>query len=106
MFNLSWFKIPKDRYGKRSSGWSKVRASHLSKYPTCAACGRSTKLEVHHIEPVHLSPEKELDESNLITLCDNPCHLFFGHLLNYKSWNTNVKEDCEIFFNKIKNRPI
>ena len=104
---LSWVKKPKNNlFDQRSKDWKKVRALHISKNPTCAACGRSSKLEVHHIEPIHISPAKELDENNLITLCDNPCHLAFGHLFNYKSWNPDVKKDCESFLEKVKNRPI
>ena len=93
------------RYANRSSKWSSVRKEHLKNNNSCAACGRSSKLEVHHIEPVHKNPHKELDPSNLITLCDSPCHLLFGHLMNYKSWNDSVIKDCEIYLNKIKNRP-
>jgi hypothetical protein len=62
-------------------------------------------VEVHHIEPVHLCPEKELDIDNLITLCNDPCHLLFGHLMDYKSWNKDVEKDCNHFYNKIQDRP-
>lgn len=85
--------------------WSKVRKEHLTENNFCAACGRDKKLEVHHIEPVHLNPDKELDPSNLITLCDDPCHLLFGHLMNYKSWNKDVVIDCAVYLDKVKNKP-
>lgn len=93
------------RYAQRSPGWSKLRQQHIEQYPACAACGRSNKLEVHHIVPVHCDPSKELDLDNLITLCDNPCHLVFGHFMDYKSWNINVVSDCNRYLNKIKYRP-
>lgn len=93
------------RYAYRSPKWSFVRKEHLKHNNICAACGRDTKLEVHHIEPVHLNPDRELDPTNLITLCDNPCHFVFGHLMNYKSWNNNVINDCAVYLNKVKNRP-
>lgn len=93
------------RFAKRSHLWSSVRKKHLEQYPRCAACGRSDKVEVHHIEPVHLQPSKELDHTNLITLCDSPCHLVFGHLMDYKSWNINVIDDCKNYLNKKNNRP-
>jgi 5-methylcytosine-specific restriction endonuclease McrA len=93
------------RYAYRSPKWSSVRKQHLSSQPNCAACGRDKKLEVHHIEPVHLNPDRELDPSNLITLCDDPCHLLFGHLLDYKSWNKDVVNDCAVYLNKVKNKP-
>jgi 5-methylcytosine-specific restriction protein A len=93
------------RFAYRSPKWSKVRKEHLNSQPNCAACDRNKKVEVHHIEPVHCNPERELDPSNLITLCDDPCHLLFGHLMDYKSWNKDVKEDCEVYLNKVQNKP-
>jgi 5-methylcytosine-specific restriction endonuclease McrA len=92
-------------FGSRSSSWSKIRSQHLKRNPDCAACGRKTQLDVHHIEPVQIKPEKELDPENLITLCSNPCHFVFGHLMNYNSWNPDVIKDCKNYFNKVKNRP-
>jgi 5-methylcytosine-specific restriction protein A len=93
------------RYANRSPQWSTVRKQHLDKNNSCAACGKITKLEVHHIEPVHVNPDRELDPDNLITLCDSSCHLTFGHLMNYKSWNKEVISDCLVYLNKVKNRP-
>jgi 5-methylcytosine-specific restriction protein A len=93
------------RFATRSPKWSSIRKQHLKDNPCCAACGRWDKLEVHHIEPVHLNPDRELDPSNLITLCDSPCHIVFGHLMNYKSWNLDVISDCQNYLCKIKHRP-
>lgn len=93
------------RYAKRSPKWSNVRKQHLEKFPCCAACGRCNKLEVHHKIPVHIDPSLELDPGNLMTLCDDPCHLVFGHLLNYKSYNKNVESDCSVYLKKVQNRP-
>lgn len=93
------------RFAQRSPKWSSVRKQHLDTQPNCAACGRDKKLEVHHIEPVHLNPERELDPSNLITLCDNPCHILFGHLMDYKSWNKEVIYDTKVYLDKVKNKP-
>lgn len=92
----------------RSSQWPKVRAEHLKRFPTCAACGTRENLNVHHIDPVHRNPALELDSRNLVTLCESParnCHLCFGHLLNWKSWNVMVRVDAEWFLRKIRNRP-
>lgn len=89
----------------RSYKWSKIRNKHLKKQPSCAACGSSKKLEVHHIKPVHTYPELELEPENLITLCADPCHIIFGHLKHWKSWNPDVVVDCEMYLNKIKERP-
>ena len=100
------FDLFKDNFSGRSWTWTKVRSEHLKNNPTCAACGRDKKLEVHHIKPYHKYPELELDLNNLITLCDDPCHFVFGHLMNYKSWNENVVSDCKEYNNKVKNRPM
>jgi hypothetical protein len=98
MFNL--FNI----YG-RSWKWKDVRKKHLKIQPSCQACGRLDNLEVHHIEPFQLKPEKELDPNNLITLCSKSCHLTFGHLMDYKSWNTDVVNDSRLYLQKLNNRP-
>lgn len=99
------FLFGEQLFGSRSYEWTKIRKEFISNNPTCAACGRNKKLEVHHIKPFHLNPELECDINNLITLCDDPCHLVFGHLMSYHSWNENVVEDCSSYLNKIKNRP-
>ena len=75
----------------RSNQWSRVRKEHLKKEPVWQACGRNRELAVHHIIPVSFDPTKELDPNNLITLCSSPCHIVFGHLLNYKCYNKDVR---------------
>lgn len=93
------------RYAQRSSKWSKVRKDFLSVNNYCAACGsRDKKLEVHHKIPVHINPDLELEISNLITLCADPCHLVFGHLMNFKYYNTDIDNDAPVYLNKVKNR--
>lgn len=105
MFNFLGFGDKRLRYAIRSPKWPTVRKQHLAIYPNCAACGRNKKVEVHHIKPVHLHPELELDPDNLLSLCDDPCHLIFGHFFDYKSWNINVREDCEVYYNRLLKRP-
>lgn len=92
-------------FGSRSPKWPTLRNNHLKINNSCAACGNKKNLHVHHIEPVFIKPEKELDPKNLITLCASPCHLIFGHLMNYRSWNPLVVKDCETYLQKIINRP-
>lgn len=101
-------KVPKG--SKRSGKWPAVRRAHLLSNPVCVMCGGKKKLEAHHIRPFHLHPELELDPSNLITLCENKadgvnCHLLFGHLGNFKSFNANVEADAKAWNKKIKTRP-
>jgi hypothetical protein len=96
---LSFLKI---RYAKRAPGWSSVRKKHLSVNGQCAACGKTKNLEVHHIKPVHLFPDLELEISNLITLCADPCHIVFGHFMDFKKWNKTVVKDCAEYLEKLK----
>ena len=93
------------RFATRSPKWHTVRKNHLISNPVCAACGRSKKLEVHHIVPVHVEPSKELDTDNLMTVCADPCHIVFGHLMDFKSWNIDVNEDCKKYSQEILDRP-
>lgn len=105
ILGLDVFKPKIIRFATRSPKWKSVRLEHLKQHPCCAACGRSLKLEVHHIEPVHINPEGELDPSNLVTLCDSPCHIVFGHFMDWKSWNSSVVEDCAVYLNKYIHKP-
>ena len=91
-------------FSDRSPKWNGIRSKHIERQPYCQACGSRKKLEVHHIEPYHIKPERELEPTNLITLCKT-CHLVFGHLMDYKSWNINVVEDCSQYYSKLKKRP-
>ena len=81
----------------RSSHWPKVRKEHLEREPKCAWCGGTSNLEVHHVKPFHLHPELELEQSNLITLCEErgkKCHLIHGHGGDWHKENEKVREDC------------
>jgi len=82
----------------RSPKWRALRRHHLAAHPTCAACGRTRSLQVHHIRPVHLWPDLELDPDNLITLCEGVlrgrCHLHIGHLGHWYRWNPDVAADA------------
>jgi len=92
----------------RSPRWQSVRKSFLIENPFCLACGeaKQDKLEVHHIHPYHLpgGEDKELDWSNLVTLCTR-CHFIFGHLLSWKSWNPDVIMDARRYYRKVETRP-
>jgi hypothetical protein len=65
---------------------------------------------VHHVIPFHLRRDLELDPENLITLCENKrdgvnCHLLFGHLGCFKSFNPSVRADVVTWRAKLKTRP-
>ena len=89
----------------RSPTWQTFEKHFLAAHPTCAACGGPSEVG-HHIQPFHLHPELELDESNIIALCNKHCcHLLLGHLGNFRSWNTEVRADAAKMLEKINNRP-
>ena len=95
----------------RSGKWPTVREQHLAEHPVCEVCGGTAKLEVHHIRPFHLHPELELEPANLVTLCEAHkeginCHLLFGHLGNFRSFNAEVLADAGQWARKIKGRPL
>lgn len=81
---------------KRSNKWPTVEKHFREANPTCAACGGKNNLNVHHCIPFHLDPSKELDQTNLITLCmsNRECHLLIGHAGSFKQYNPNVREDA------------
>jgi hypothetical protein len=89
----------------RSSEWPKVRDEHLKIQPCCQVCGVTDKLNVHHIMPFHMDNSLELNPDNLITLCEClchgvNCHLWFGHLGNFKKVNPSVVEDTKTWKDK------
>ena len=79
---------------ERSAGWDHARSQHLRTEPACQWCGNDKRLEVHHIKPFHESPELELDQENMITLC-RFCHFVVGHNCDFCKENLNVRKDCE-----------
>ncbi len=91
----------------RSPKWAAISKRFL-KGKVCAVCGRKEEIVAHHKRPFHLFPELELDESNLIPLCEGRtvnCHLAVGHLMSFKSHNPDVETDAAYMREKIKNRP-
>lgn len=93
------------RHGhQRSPHWGRVEREHRLLEPGCVACGYKGKgLQVHHIHPFHLHPELELDQHNLITLCQvkgRDHHLLLGHLDEWESYNAHVKIDALHFHGK------
>ena len=78
---------------KRSTHWPTVEKHFKETHPTCAACGTTKKLNVHHCMPFHLDSSLELDPNNLITLCmdEKECHLHIGHGGSFKQYNPDVR---------------
>ncbi|GEM_PF-2797795 len=102
--DMPWFDHP------RSPDWPQVEAQHLKIQPYCVCCGRLKSgpgLRVHHIIPYQIChhigrPDLELDERNLITLCEGPMsenhHLVVGHLQSLLSYNLEVAVDARFTF--------
>jgi len=103
------------RFGiQRSKDWPKVEKEHLKLQPHCVACKRGAnlqaKLQVHHIFPFHYCValgrgDLELDQRNLITLCEDEAghpagnhHLLVGHLDDFQSLNLSVVADAQTTF--------
>lgn len=88
----------------RVAALEQLRASHLKREPKCAACGATKNLHVHHIIPIKINTQRELDRTNLITLCSRPCHLVFGHLMSPTCYNPDVRKMAEEYRVKLKKR--
>lgn len=110
----AWMTPPAFAFGppslgvRRSNGWPAVEKEHLRREPTCAACGGTAHLAVHHVKPFHLFPHLELEDANLITLCEAPlrlCHFRKGHFFNWASYNVNVRADAAAERREIEARP-
>lgn len=91
-------------FAPRSPGWEKFAKAFLANYPHCVVCKTAKSCVPHHVEPYHLRPDLELDSDNLVTLCP-PHHLLFGHFMEWRSYNLNVRHDAAFYANKIAHRP-
>ena len=99
--------VAETRFGQRHPLWRSVRDRYVSKNPACAVCGKASNLSVHHKLPVSLYPDRELDEENLVTLCQNNsfnCHFVVGHLMNWNSYNPDVDADISYWRRRLRGR--
>lgn len=108
-----WWQITSDSWhgkapvgAKRSPGWARVQEHFLKAHPACECCGGTKTLRVHHVEPFHLNPARELDPDNLMTLCEAGryginCHLLVGHLGNWSRWNPIARLDAKLWAAKL-----
>lgn len=75
----------------------RAKGLYRKDHPACAVCGREARFfwnrnnDVHHLMPVHIAPELATDPENLITLC-RLHHWLFGHLTDWKAWNTQLDQ--------------
>ncbi len=73
----------------------------------CALCNKSKNLITHHIIPVHVNKELELNENNLIVLCEHlthNCHFFIAHCCDWRSYNPEIRIDTKLLNERILNR--
>ena len=100
----------------RSSHWMTARKMFLDLEVNkikvnqfCSVCGKKGSIlkpiELHHIIPFSIDKIKELEFSNLISVCKEH-HFFVAHLNSWRSYNLDIERDAAYFLNKIKNRPI
>lgn len=99
-------KIPAKPVFDYLPGWTKLRKEWIAGHPSCACCGITTDLAVHHILPIHLFPEKQLDQTNLITLCQYTprfCHFVFGHFFDWWGYNSDIRRFAPLMLRRIQN---
>lgn len=97
-------EVAKNHGNERSPRWNATRKAFIKENSECEICKKKSGLQVHHIQPFHTHPELELVPSNLMTLCPR-CHLLFGHLGTWKSWNKTLLVDSVNWELKLKYRP-
>ena len=60
----------------------------------CAWCGATNDIEVHHLYPQHLWPERARDTNNMVCLCRR-CHFVLGHRGCWTNAVTNLARMIE-----------
>ena len=93
----SFQKKYKEVYKDIKDKWEEFEKQYWKKYPDekyCHICGEKKKIELHHIIPRHIAPERIFDENNLIPLCHS-CHFRWGHLNNWLLYNPKIVIDAE-----------
>lgn len=83
---------------RRSGQWPTVEKSWLEEHPTCAICGDTKRIQVHHIVPFSTNPRLELDKTNLLSACmgKKECHLIICHGDNFRKYCEDVRKYAEI----------
>ena len=85
-----------------------AKRKHRKLEPCCCACGYKRLLgrgnDVHHITPVHVSPERATQAANLMTLCRFH-HFVVGHLGNWRDYNRRPNawaHECKTGYDTMK----
>jgi 5-methylcytosine-specific restriction endonuclease McrA len=98
LFRVVHAALRESAKASRSPEWRAVEKHKVATQGTCEICGSTKRLQVHHVEPFHVEPDKELDPSNLVVLCmdTNECHFRVGHGggqgHGWRGWNPKIRE--------------
>ena len=95
-----------EHYERIKGEWEEFVRKYWEKHPNekyCHACGERRRVELHHIIPRHIAPDRIFDESNLIPLC-RCCHFRLGHLCDWDTYNPHVVEDAKNMLKLIRSR--
>ena len=94
---------------QRSSKWNWWKKQYEKTHPKICPICSNKKCSLHHKESFATKPEKELDENNVVWLCDGwgtlQHHRGIGHLGSFVSLNENLDEDIKIWRKKFLTRP-
>lgn len=106
---LQLFGLDRNFGVARNSKYRKA-SKEFKKGKVCELTGTKKKLQTHHIYPVWLFPEKEMDKDNWVVLSGAKIkgvipHQWFGHYGDYRKYNPNIREDIKLWKQKIINRP-
>jgi 5-methylcytosine-specific restriction protein A len=77
----------------RSPKWPAVRRAWLRLHPACEVCGTTRALDVHHVVPFWQDRSRELDPTNLISLCRQH-HFTFAHYEDWRLFNPTIRADA------------
>ena len=95
-----------EHYENIKEEWIEFERKYWKEHPDekyCHVCGEKKNVELHHIIPRHIAPDKIFDENNLIPLC-RACHFRFGHLCNWDNYNPHIVEDAKMIHELILRR--
>jgi len=93
-------------YEEIQDKWREFEKQYWKQFPGekyCHVCGETRRIELHHICPRHVCPDRIFDENNLIPLC-RCCHFRFGHLGDWDNWNPHIVEDAKKIYSLLKRR--
>jgi 5-methylcytosine-specific restriction enzyme A len=78
-FRPAYARVAAPRPTARQRGydadWERLRCEVIAAHPVCCVpgCGSADRLNVDHIVPIRVAPQRRLDRSNLRVMC-HPCH--------------------------------